>query len=168
MTAFAGEAQAFTKYSYYAAKAKKEGYVEISKVFEETAGNEKEHAKVWFKALHDGDIPNTATNLLDAAKGENYEWSDMYATFEKEAKEEGFEKLAYLFRGVANIEKLHEERYRKLLKSVEAGKVFERANIVVWECQNCAHIHTGEKAPEICPVCSHPRGFFRVKPTFDY
>ena len=163
-TAFAGESQARNKYTYYASKAKKEGFVQISKIFEETANNEKEHAKLWFKYLHDGDIPATAANLLDAAQGENYEWTDMYAGFAKTAKEEGFDKLAYLFEAVGKIEKMHEERYRKLLHNVEAQEVFKKAGIVMWECSNCGHIHIGEAAPEICPVCAHPKAYFMVHP----
>lgn len=162
-TAFAGESQARNKYTYYASKAKKEGFVQIAKIFEETANNEKEHAKLWFKFLHDGNVPETAANLLDAAQGENYEWTDMYAGFAKTAKEEGFEKLAYLFEAVAKIEKTHEERYRKLLKNVETQEVFKKAGIVVWECSNCGHIHIGETAPEICPVCAHPKAYFQVR-----
>ncbi len=164
MAAFAGESQATNKYTYYASKAKKEGFVQISKIFEQTAGNEREHAKLWFKALHDNDIPTTAENLLDAANGENYEWTDMYATFAKEAKEEGFDKLAYLFEAVGKIEKMHEERYRKLLHNVEAQEVFKKAGIVMWECANCGHIHIGEKAPEVCPVCAHPQAYFMIHP----
>ena len=164
MAAFAGESQATNKYTYYASKAKKEGFVQISKIFEQTAGNEREHAKLWFKALHDNGIPTTAENLLDAANGENYEWTDMYATFAKEAKEEGFDKLAYLFEAVGKIEKMHEERYRKLLHNVEAQEVFKKAGIVMWECSNCGHIHIGEKAPEVCPVCAHPQAYFMVHP----
>ncbi len=163
-TAFAGESQARNKYTYYASKAKKEGFVQISKIFEETANNEKEHAKLWFKYLHDGDIPATAANLLDAAQGENYEWTDMYAGFAKTAKEEGFDKLAYLFEAVGKIEKMHEERYRKLLHNVETQEVFKKAGIVMWECSNCGHIHIGEAAPEICPVCAHPKAYFMVHP----
>ena len=163
-TAFAGESQARNKYTYYASKAKKEGFVQISKIFEETANNEKEHAKLWFKYLHDGDIPATAANLLDAAQGENYEWTDMYAGFAKTAKEEGFDKLAYLFEAVGKIEKMHEERYRKLLHNVEAQEVFKKAGIVMWECSNCGHIHIGEAAPEVCPVCAHPKAYFMVHP----
>ncbi|HJD20175.1 MAG TPA: rubrerythrin family protein [Candidatus Avelusimicrobium excrementipullorum] len=163
-TAFAGESQARNKYTYYASKAKKEGFVQIAKIFEETANNEKEHAKLWFKYLHDGDIPGTAANLLDAAQGENYEWTDMYAGFAKTAKEEGFDKLAYLFEAVGKIEKMHEERYRKLLHNVEAQEVFKKAGIVMWECSNCGHIHIGEKAPEVCPVCAHPQAYFMVHP----
>ena len=163
-TAFAGESQARNKYTYYASKAKKEGFVQIAKIFEETANNEKEHAKLWFKYLHDGDIPGTAANLLDAAQGENYEWTDMYAGFAKTAKEEGFDKLAYLFEAVGKIEKMHEERYRKLLHNVEAKEVFKKAGIVMWECSNCGHIHIGETAPEVCPVCAHPQAYFMVHP----
>ncbi len=163
-TAFAGESQARNKYTYYASKAKKEGFVQISKIFEETANNEKEHAKLWFKYLHDGDIPATAANLLDAAQGENYEWTDMYAGFAKTAKEEGFDKLAYLFEAVGKIEKMHEERYRKLLHNVETQEVFKKAGIVMWECSNCGHIHIGEAAPEVCPVCAHPKAYFMVHP----
>lgn len=161
MTAFAGESQARNKYTYYASKAKKEGFNQIAALFEETANNEKEHAKIWFKLLHDG-IPGTAENLLDAAEGENYEWTDMYATFAKEAREEGFDKIAFLFEGVAQIEKEHEERYRALLKNVEDGSVFQKGSIVIWKCANCGHIHVGEKAPEICPVCSHPQSYFEI------
>ncbi len=163
-TAFAGESQARNKYTYYASKAKKEGFVQISKIFEETANNEKEHAKIWFKELHGGDIAGTADNLLDAAKGENYEWTDMYAGFAKTAKEEGFTRLAALFEMVAKIEKMHEERYRKLLHNVEAQEVFKKAGIVMWECSNCGHIHIGEQAPGICPVCSHPQAYFMIHP----
>ncbi len=162
-TAFAGESQARNKYTYYASKAKKEGFVQIAKIFEETANNEKEHAKLWFKFLHDGEIAETAANLLDAAQGENYEWTDMYAQFAKTAKEEGFDKLAYLFEAVGKIEKTHEERYRKLLKNVESQEVFKKAGIVVWECSNCGHIHIGETAPEVCPVCAHPKAYFQVR-----
>ncbi|MEA5135879.1 MAG: rubrerythrin family protein [Candidatus Fimivivens sp.] len=162
MTAFAGESQARNKYTYYASMAKKEGYVQIANLFEETANNEKEHAKIWFKLLHDGGIPDTATNLLDAANGENYEWTDMYATFAKEAKEEGFTKIAYLFEAVGKIEKEHEERYRKLLANIEGNAVFIKGEKVIWQCVNCGHIHIGEKAPEVCPVCDHPKAFFQV------
>lgn len=163
-TAFAGESQARNKYTYYAAKAKKEGFVQISKIFEETARNEMEHAKIWFKYLHNGEVPATAANLLDAAQGENFEWTDMYAGFAKTAREEGFDKLAYLFEGVAKIEKMHEERYRKLLHNVETQEVFKKAGIVMWECSNCGHIHIGEAAPEVCPVCSHPQSYFMIHP----
>ena len=163
-TAFAGESQARNKYTYYASKAKKEGYVQIAKIFEETANNEKEHAKIWFKELHGGEVPATAANLLDAAQGENYEWTDMYAGFAKTAKEEGFTRIATLFELVAKIEKTHEERYRKLLKNVETKEVFKKAGIVMWECSNCGHIHIGEAAPEICPVCAHKQAYFMIHP----
>lgn len=164
MAAFAGESQARNKYTYYASKAKKEGYVQISKIFEETAANEKEHAEIWFKLLHEGGIPDTATNLLDAAQGENYEWTEMYAEFAKVAKEEGFTKIAFLFDAVAKIEKEHEERYRKLLANVEGGLVFSRDGEMIWQCSNCGHIHVGKKAPEICPVCDHAKAYFQIKP----
>lgn len=160
MTAFAGESQARNKYTYYASQAKKEGYVQISKIFEETANNEKEHAKIWFKYLHGGSIPQTLINLEDAASGENYEWTEMYATFAKEAKEEGFNDLAILFEMVAKIEKTHEERYRKLLESVKNQTVFVRNEKIVWECANCGHHVTCEEAPEMCPVCKHPKAYF--------
>ena len=162
LTAFAGESQARNKYTYYASKAKKEGYVQIAALFEETANNEKEHAKIWFKLLHDG-IPDTATNLLDAAEGENYEWTDMYATFAKEAKEEGFDQIAYLFEAVGAIEKEHEERYRKLLANVKGDLVFTKEGDAIWQCANCGHIVIGKKAPEVCPVCAHPKAYFQVK-----
>ena len=160
MAAFAGESQARNKYTYYASQAKKEGFVQISKIFEETANNEKEHAKIWFKYLHNGTIPQTLKNLEDAAAGENYEWTDMYATFAKEAKEEGFNDLAILFDMVAKIEKTHEERYRKLLESVKNDTVFVRDKKIVWECANCGHHFEGENAPEVCPVCKHPKAYF--------
>lgn len=163
LTAFSGEADARTKYTYYAAKARSEGYVQISKLFEETADNEKEHAKIWFKLLHGGAVPDTMTNLADAAAGENYEWTDMYASFAKEAKEEGFDKIAYLFQAVADIEKEHEERYRKLLANIESGDVFERAEAQSWHCNNCGHIHVGKTAPEMCPVCDHPKAHFQLR-----
>ena len=162
MAAFAGESQARNKYTYYASKAKKEGYVQIAAIFEETAKNEMEHAKIWFKLLHDG-IGTTSENLLDAAMGENYEWTDMYATFAKEAKEEGFDKIAYLFEAVGRIEKEHENRYRKLLERVNGEVVFSRDGEAIWQCSNCGHIHIGKKAPEICPVCEHPKAYFQVK-----
>ncbi|MBE6416042.1 MAG: rubrerythrin family protein [Akkermansiaceae bacterium] len=162
-TAFAGESQAHTKYLYYASKAKKDGYVQIAELFEETARNEKEHAKLWFKALHNGGIPSTMENLKDAADGENYEWKDMYATFAKEAREEGFEELAVLFDGVAAVEKHHEERYRKLLANIEGGLVFSRDGDQIWQCGNCGHIQIGKKAPAICPVCDHPQSYFRIE-----
>lgn len=161
--AFAGEAQAHTKYQYYASKAKKDGYVQIANIFEETARNEKEHAKVWFKLLHDNDIPTTTENLLDAALGENYEWTDMYAGFAKTAKEEGFDRIAFLFDSVAKIEKEHEERYRKLLANVKDGLVFSRDEDQIWQCENCGHIVIGKKALEICPVCSHPKAYFQIR-----
>lgn len=163
MTAFAGESQARNKYTYYASQAKKEGFVQISKIFEETANNEKEHAKLWFKALNNGKIPDTAKNLEDAAGGENFEWTDMYAQFAKDAKEEGFNELAELFTKVGEIEKAHEERYRKLLKSLETDRIFIKEDTVIWECANCGHIHVGTKAPEVCPVCNHPQAYFFVK-----
>ncbi len=161
LTAFAGESQARNKYTYYASKAKKEGYEQIAALFTETANNEKEHAKIWFKLLHDG-IGDTAANLLDAAEGENYEWTEMYDTFAKEAKEEGFDKIAYLFSEVAKIEKAHEERYRKLLANLKEGLVFSKDGDTIWQCSNCGHIHVGKKAPEICPVCAHPQAYFQV------
>lgn len=161
--AFAGESQARNKYTYYASKAKKDGYVQIAKIFEETANNEKEHAKIWFKLLHDGNIPSTTENLVDAANGENYEWTDMYAGFAKVAREEGFEKIALLFEMVGKIEKEHEERYRKLLANIEGGLVFSREGDMIWECSNCGHIVIGQKAPELCPVCSHAQAYFQLK-----
>ena len=163
LTAFAGESQANTKYRYYASKAKKDGYVQIGKLFEETADNEKEHAKIWFKLLHGGEMPGTMDNLKDAAAGENYEWTDMYAGFAKTAKEEGFDHIAYLFEQVAKIEKEHEERYRKLLKNIEDGVVFSRDGDQIWQCSNCGHIVIGKKAPEVCPVCAHPQSYFQIK-----
>lgn len=162
MTAFAGESQARNKYTYYASKAKKDGYVQIAALFEETANNEKEHAKIWFKLLHDG-MPSTVENLKDAAEGENYEWTDMYAGFAKTAREEGFEEIAKLFEGVAAIEKEHEERYRKLLENIEGDLVFSKDGDVIWECRNCGHIVIGKKAPDVCPVCAHPQSYFQVK-----
>lgn len=161
--AFAGESQARNKYTYYASKAKKEGFVQISKIFEETANNEKEHAKIWFKYLHGGEIPETLHNLKDAADGENYEWTDMYATFAKEAKEEGFDELAILFEMVGKIEKHHEERYRKLLANIEKGEVFKKVGENMWECSNCGHVHIGKSAPQLCPVCKHPQAYFFLK-----
>ena len=159
--AFAGESQARNKYTYFASVAKKEGYEQISELFLKTAENEKEHAKLWFKEL--GELGNTAQNLLHAAEGENYEWTDMYDTFAKEAEEEGFVELAKKFRGVAAIEKEHEERYRALLKNVETKAVFEKSSVTVWECRNCGHIVVGTKAPELCPVCAHPQSYFEVR-----
>ena len=162
-SAFAGESQAHTKYQYYASKAKKEGFVQIGNLFEETARNEKEHAKIWFKLLHGGEVPETMENLKDAAAGENYEWTDMYATFAKEAREEGFTKIAALFDLVAKIEKEHEERYRKLLANIEGGLVFSKENDVIWQCENCGHLVIGKKAPKLCPVCEHPQSYFQVR-----
>ena len=161
-TAFAGESMARNKYTYFASKARKEGYVQIANIFEETANNEKEHAKMWFKLLNDG-IGSTAECLEAAAEGENYEWTDMYYTFAKEAREEGFEEIARLFEGVAAIEKEHEERYRKLLANVENGLVFSKEGDTIWQCSNCGHIVIGKKAPEVCPVCAHPQAYFQVK-----
>ena len=163
LAAFAGESQARNKYTYYASKAKKDGYEQIAAIFEETAANEKEHAKMWFKLLHGGDIPGTMENLEDAAAGENYEWTDMYAEFAKTAKEEGFNHIAYLFEEVAKIEKEHEERYRKLIGNIEEGIVFSRDGDKIWKCRNCGHIHIGKQAPEVCPVCAHPKSFFEIK-----
>nr|WP_122012322.1 rubrerythrin family protein [Maliibacterium massiliense] len=162
LAAFAGESQARNKYTFYASKARKEGYVQIAKLFEETAGNEKEHAEIWFKLLHDG-IADTATNLKDGAAGENYEWTEMYAGFAKTAKEEGFDRIAYLFEAVGRIEKEHEERYLALLKNVEDKTVFEKDEEVVWICSNCGHIHVGKEAPEKCPVCDHPQAYFQLR-----
>ena len=163
MTAFAGESQARNKYTYFASKAKKEGYEQIAALFQETADNEKEHAKMWFKLLNGGEIGTTEENLKAAAEGENYEWTDMYAGFAKTAKEEGFDHIAYLFEEVAKIEKEHETRYLKLLENVKEGKVFEAGEVKVWKCRNCGHIVVGTKAPEICPVCSHPKAYFEIK-----
>ena len=163
MTAFAGESQARNKYTYYASKARKDGFEQIARIFEETANNEKEHAKIWFKELHGGSVPSTAENLLDAATGENYEWTDMYAGFAATAKEEGFTRLAYLFEAVAKIEKEHEERYRTLLANVENAKVFAKDGEQVWICANCGHMHIGNEAPKMCPVCAHPQAYFEVK-----
>ncbi len=163
MTAFAGESQARNKYTYYASKAKKDGYVQIAQIFEETANNEKEHAKIWFKLLHDGGVPSTIENLKDAAAGENYEWTEMYAEFAVVAKEEGFNDIAALFEMVAKIEKDHEERYKKLLANIEGGLVFSRDGDMMWICSNCGHVHFGKEAPELCPVCAHPKAYFMVK-----
>ncbi len=162
MAAFAGESQARNKYSYYASKSKKDGYVQIANIFEETANNEKEHAKIWFKLLHDG-MPSTEENLKDAASGENYEWTEMYAEFAKTAREEGFDHIAYLFDEVGKIEREHEERYKKLLSNIENGVVFSKDGDIVWICSNCGHIHFGKEAPELCPVCAHPRSYFHEK-----
>ena len=162
MAAFAGESEARNKYTYFASKAKKEGYEQISALFTKTAENEKEHAKMWFKLL--GELGNTAENLKAAAEGENYEWTEMYPTFAKEAHEEGFEHIAYLFEEVAKIEKEHEERYRKLLANIDTGIVFSRDNEMIWQCKNCGHICIGKQAPEVCPVCNHPQAYFQIKP----
>ncbi len=162
-TAFAGESMARNKYTYYASAAKKDGYVQISRIFEETANNEKEHAKIWFKWLHGGKVADTLTNLADAAAGEHYEWTDMYAKFAKEAKEEGFDELAHLFEVVSTVEKTHEERYRALLANIKENKVFERAEKVQWECGNCGYNYEGEKAIELCPLCKHPQSYFFIK-----
>ena len=162
LEAFAGESMARNKYTYYASKAKKDGFVQIAKLFEETAGNEQEHAKIWFKLLHEGEIPTTAANLLDAAQGENYEWTDMYAKFAAEARE-GFTRIAALFEMVGKIEKEHEERYRRLLANIEDGLVFSRDGDMVWICSNCGHIHVGKKAPLKCPVCEHPQDYFHLR-----
>lgn len=163
MAAFAGESQARNKYTYYASQAKKDGYVQIASIFEETAKNEMEHAKIWFKLLHDGAVPTTTENLKDAADGENFEWTDMYAKFAAEAKEEGFDRIAYLFEAVGKIEKEHEERYRKLLANIEGGLVFSRDGDMIWQCSNCGHIVVGKNAPKICPVCAHPESYFQIK-----
>lgn len=163
MTAFAGESQAHTKYQYYASQAKKDGYVQMAAIFEETSKNEKEHAKMWFKLLHGGAMPTTTDNLADAAAGENYEWTDMYAGFAEEAEAEGFKDIARLFRGVAAIEKEHEDRYRKLLANIEGDLVFSRDGDTVWQCSNCGHICIGKKAPAVCPVCAHPQSYFQVR-----
>lgn len=162
MAAFAGESQARNKYTYYASKAKKEGYEQIAALFLETADNEKEHAKIWFKLLHDG-VPDTATNLKDAASGEHFEWTDMYAGFAKDAREEGFLELARLFEEVAEIEKTHEQRYLKLLENVENGLVFSKDGDTVWKCANCGHIYIGKSAPQVCPVCDHPQAYFQIE-----
>ena len=158
--AFAGESQAANKYAYYASQAKKEGYVQISNIFTETSGNEREHAKMWFKELHGGEVPDTLTNLKDAAAGENYEWTTMYADFAKTADEEGFKVIAAKFRGVGAVEKAHEERYLKLAERVEKGEVFNREGVKVWKCLNCGHLHVGPEAPKMCPVCAHPQSYF--------
>ena len=163
MAAFAGESQARNKYTYFASKAKKDGYEQIAAIFEETANQEKEHAKMWFKELHGGEVPSTEENLLAAAEGENYEWTEMYEEFAKVAEEEGFSVLAKKFRGVAAIEKMHEERYRKLLENVKEGLVFSRDGDMIWQCRNCGHIVVGKKAPLVCPVCNHPQSYFEIK-----
>ena len=163
MAAFAGESQARNKYTYYASKAKKEGYEQIAAIFEETANNEKEHAKMWFKELNGGEVPTTTVNLADAAAGENYEWTEMYDEFAKVAEEEGFTEIAAKFRGVAAVEKEHEERYKKLLENVEGGLVFSRDGDMVWICRNCGHVHVGKEAPKVCPVCAHPQSYFELR-----
>ena len=163
MTAFAGESQARNKYTFFASQAKKDGYEQIAAIFQETADNEKEHAKLWFKLLNGGAIGSTEENLKSAAAGENYEWTDMYAEFAKTAKEEGFARIAYLFEEVGKIEKEHEERYLKLLENVKEGKVFEAGEVKIWKCRNCGHIVVGTSAPEVCPVCNHPKAFFEIK-----
>lgn len=162
MAAFSGESQARNKYTYYASKAKKEGYEQIAQIFTETANNEKEHAKIWFKLLHDDGMPNTIANLKDAANGEHFEWTDMYDRMAKEAKEEGFDKIAYLFEQVGKIEKEHEERYRTLLRNVEEQTVFKKSEKVQWQCANCGHMHEGADAPLVCGVCNHPQAFFQI------
>ena len=163
MTAFAGESQARNKYTYYASKAKKEGYEQIAAIFEETAGNEKEHAKMWFKLLCGGDIPDTITNLGDAINGENHEWTEMYKDFAEVASEEGFDEIARLFKAVGAIEKEHEERYRKLLQNIKREEVFKKEESVVWVCRNCGHVHVGKVAPKVCPTCNHPQSYFELK-----
>ena len=162
MAAFAGESQARNKYTYYASKAKKDGYEQIAAIFTETAENEKEHAKIWFKLLHDGNVPSTVENLKDAANGENYEWTNMYDSFAKTAKEEGFDHIAFLFEEVGKIEKEHEARYLKLLENIENGIVFSRDGDKIWKCRNCGHVVVGKYAPEVCPVCNHPQSYFEI------
>ena len=161
--AFAGEAQAHTKYQYYASQAKKDGYEQMGEIFTETSMNEKEHAKLWYKYLHDGKVDDTVENLRLAAEGENYEWTEMYRKFAEEAREEGFDEIAEAFEGVAIVEKGHEERYLKLKQNIEEGRVFESDKTTVWKCRNCGHIHIGEAAPDECPVCKHPGAFFEIK-----
>ena len=161
--AFAGESEARNKYTYFASKAKKDGYVQIAAIFEETAANEKEHAKMWYKLLHGGEIGTTVDTLVEAANGENYEWTDMYANMAKDAREEGFDHIAFLFEEVAKIEKEHEERYRKLLANIQGDLVFSRDGDVIWQCSNCGHICVGKKAPQVCPVCAHPQSYFQIK-----
>lgn len=162
--AFAGESQARNKYTYFAGAAKKEGYMQIASIFEETANNEKEHAKIWYKLIHDG-VGETMQNLADAASGENYEWTEMYPGFAKDAKEEGFDKIACLFEMVAEIEKTHDERYKKLFSNVKDGLVFEKEDMQVWYCSNCGHLHVGKIAPKMCPVCTHPQAHFEIRST---
>ena len=163
MAAFAGESQARNKYTYYASKAKKEGYEQIAAIFEETANNEKEHAKMWFKQLHNGEVPSTIDNLKDAANGENYEWTEMYEEFAKTAEEEGFTEIARLFRGVGEIEKHHEERYLKLVDNIENNLVFQKDKEVIWICRNCGHVYYGKVAPKVCPICNHPQSYMEMK-----
>ena len=163
MAAFAGESQARNKYTYYASKAKKEGYEQIAAIFEETANNEKEHAKMWFKQLHGGEVPSTIDNLKDAANGENYEWTEMYEEFARVAEEEGFTEIARLFRGVGQIEKHHEERYLKLVDNIDNNLVFKKDEEVVWICRNCGHVYYGKEAPKVCPICNHPQSYMEMK-----
>jgi len=163
MAAFAGESQARNKYTYFASKAKKEGYEQIAAIFLETADNEKEHAKLWYKELHGGEVPSTIDNLNEAANGESYEWTDMYDEFAKVAKEEGFDRIAFLFESVGKIEKEHEERYRKLIENINNELVFSKDGDTIWKCRNCGHIVIGKKAPDVCPVCAHPKAYFEVK-----
>ena len=163
LAAFAGESQARNKYTYYASQAKKEGYEQVAELFLESAENEREHAKIWFKQLHDGAVPGTIENLKDAASGENYEHTQMYVQFEKDAREEGFDQNANLFKMVGEIEKHHEERFLALLKNLESGAVFEKDQVVVWKCRNCGHLHVGKTAPKVCPVCKHPQSYFEVQ-----
>lgn len=163
LAAFAGESQARNKYTYFASRAKKDGYEQIAAIFEETANNEKEHAKLWFKELNEGNVPDTITNLKEAAAGENYEWTEMYAGFARTAKEEGFERIAEMFEGVLKIEKDHELRYNKLIENITAGKVFKKDTRNAWICRNCGHVHYGDTAPKVCPVCSHPESYFEIK-----
>ena len=163
MTAFAGESQARNKYTYFASKAKKDGYEQIAAIFEETANNEKEHAKMWFKELHGGAVPSTIDNLIDAANGENYEWTDLHTGFAAPARNEGFTRIAFLIEEVAKIEKEHEERYRKLISNINEGLVFSRDGDKIWQCRNCGHIVIGKEAPKVCPVCAHPQSYFEIK-----
>lgn len=163
LAGFAGECQAAIKYGYYASQAKKEGYEQIADIFTETSGNEREHAKLWFKALHDGAVPETIKNLLDAAAGENYEWTDMYKEFAQEAKAEGFTQLSVAFEQVGKIEQKHEERYRKLIERLENGEIFKRDEVVIWKCRNCGYLHIALEAPKVCPVCKHPQAYFEVR-----
>ena len=163
MAAFAGESQARNKYTYYASKAKKDGYEQIAAVFQETADNEKEHAELWYKRLHDGAVPDTIQNLKDAAAGENYEWTEMYREFAEVADEEGFSEIAEQFRRILSVEKVHEERYLKLLGNIEQGIVFARDGVMIWKCRNCGYLHTGKIAPEKCPACQHPKSYFELR-----